>query len=244
MGIDLWILFLVAVAYLVVLFLVAHSADKGYLPSRIVDHPLVYALSLGVYATSWTYYGSVGLAAQSGFAFLTIYLGVTGAYLLGPYLLKPILRLCRDYQLASIADLFAFRYGGRASGFIVTVFMLFGILPYISLQIRAVTESIQVITREAPPQQLALIFCVLITVFAILFGARHLTPREKHRGLVAAIAFESAIKLLALCLAGLFAVNQIFGGFGAMENWIKANPTELEKLYQPVDSSLWTTLLL
>jgi len=122
--------------------------------------------------------------------------------------------------------------------------MLIGILPYISLQIRAVTESIQVITREAPPQQLALIFCLLITVFAILFGARHLTPREKHRGLVAAIAFESAIKLIALCLAGLFAVTQIFGGFGAMDSWLSANPTELDQLYQPADTSLWTTLLL
>lgn len=244
MGIDLWILFLVAVSYLAILFLVAYSADQGYLPHGIVDHPLTYALSLGVYATSWTYYGSVGLAAQSGFAFLTIYLGVTGAFLLGPYLLRPILRLCRDYQLASIADLFAFRYGGRASGFIVTVFMLFGILPYISLQIRAVTESIQVITRETPPQQLAFLFCMLITVFAILFGARHLTPREKHRGLVAAIAFESAIKLLALCLAGLFAITQIFGGFDAMQAWIESNPNELAKLYQPAKTSLWTTLLL
>jgi len=78
-GIELWVLFLVAVGYLAILFLIAHSADKGYLPAGLVDHPLTYALSLGVYATSWTYYGSVGLAAQSGFAFITIYLGVTGA---------------------------------------------------------------------------------------------------------------------------------------------------------------------
>jgi Na+/proline symporter len=135
-------------------------------------------LSLGVYATSWTYYGSVGLADRSGFAFLTIYLGLTGAFLLGPYILKPILRLCRDYQLTSIADLLAFRYGGRGTGFIVTVFMLVGILPYISLQIRAVTESVQVLSRQTPPDLLPLIFCILITVFAILFGARHLTQRE------------------------------------------------------------------
>ena len=244
MGIDLWAVFLIALLYLAILFLIAYCADCGYLPTRLVDHPLVYALSLGVYATSWTYYGSVGLAAQSGLAFLTIYLGVTGAFLLGPYILKPILRLCRDYQLASIADLFAFRFGGKASGIIVTVFMLIGILPYISLQIRAVTESIQIITREAPPRQLALVFCLLITVFAVLFGARHLTPREKHRGLVAAIAFESAVKLIALCLAGLFAVTQIFGGFAGMQAWVANNPDELANLYQPADSGLWTTLLL
>lgn len=244
MGIELWTLFLAAIVYLGVLFLIAYSADRGWLPKKLVDHPAVYALSLGVYATSWTFYGSVGLAAENGLAFLTIYLGVTGAFLLGPYILRPILRLCRDYQLASIADLFAFRFGGRATGFMVTMFMLIGILPYISLQIRAVTESIQVIAREAPPDQLALVFCLLITVFAILFGARHLTPREKHAGLVAAIAFESAIKLLALFVAGLFAIMQVFGGFGGLNEWISANPEKLTDLYKPADSSLWTTLLL
>lgn len=244
MGIELWTLFFVAIVYLGVLFLIAYSADTGWLPKTIIDHPAVYALSLGVYATSWTFYGSVGLAAENGLAFLTIYLGVTGAFLLGPYILRPILRLCRDYQLASIADLFAFRFGGRATGFMVTMFMLIGILPYISLQIRAVTESIQVISSEAPPDQLALVFCLLITVFAILFGARHLTPREKHRGLVAAIAFESAVKLIALVVAGLFAIMQVFGGFGGLSQWVAENPDKLDNLYKPSDSSLWTTLLL
>lgn len=191
MGIDFWWLFAIALAYLGLLFLIAFCADRGYLPKALTNHPIVYTLSLGVYATSWTYYGSVGLADTSGYAFLTIYLGVTAAFLLGPYLLKPIMRLCRDYQLTSIADLMAFRYGGRGTGLIVTLFLLLGILPYISLQIRAVTESIQVISRQAPPEFLALLFCALITVFAILFGARHLSPREKHQGLVVAIAFES-----------------------------------------------------
>jgi len=142
MGVELWWLFAAAAVYLIVLFLVAYSADSGLLPRRLVTSPIVYSLSLGVYATSWTYYGSVGLADSSGYAFLNIYLGVTGAFLLGPYILKPILTLCREYQLTSIADLLAFRYGGRGTGLVVTVFMLIGILPYISLQIRAVTESI------------------------------------------------------------------------------------------------------
>ena len=209
MGIELGWLFAIALAYLACLFLIAWCTDSGLIPTRIVKHPLVYSLSLGVYATSWTYYGSVGLADTSGYAFVTIYLGVTGAFLLGPYLLRPILRLCREYQLTSIADLLAFRYGGRATGLVVTLFMLVGILPYISLQIRAVTESIQVLSRQVPPSLLALIFCVVITVFAILFGARHLTPREKHHGLVVAIAFESAVKLIALLLAGIFVVTQV-----------------------------------
>lgn len=244
MGIELWWLFASAVAYLVILFLVAYAADSGLIPKRIVTNPIVYSLSLGVYATSWTYYGSVGLADSSGYAFLNIYLGVTGAFLLGPYILKPILTLCREYQLTSIADLLAFRYGGRGTGFVVTVFMLIGILPYISLQIRAVTESIQVLSKQVPPTIVALVFCLMITVFAILFGARHLSPREKHHGLVVAIAFESAIKLVALLVAGVFVITQVFDSPAAMGEWISTNESAVNDLYTPAQSGLWSTLLL
>jgi len=244
MGIELWLLFLAALVYLGVLFLIAYAGENGYFPKRLIEHPAVYALSLGVYATSWTFYGSVGLADSSGLAFLTIYLGVTAAFALGPYLLAPVLRLCRDYQLSSIADLLAFRYGGRATGLCVTVFMLMGILPYISLQITAVTRSIQVLAREAAPNLLALAFCVVIIIFSVAFGARHLTSREKHSGLVLAIAFESAVKLVALLVAGLFAVYGVFGSVDSMHQWLADNPQELRAMYEPVNSSLWSTLLL
>ena len=244
MEIELWWLFAVALAYLGLLFLIAYAADSGLLPWRIVNHASVYSLSLGVYATSWTYYGSVGLADTSGYAFLTIYLGVTGAFLLGPYILKPILQLCRDYQLTSIADLLAFRYGGKGTGLIVTIFMLIGILPYISLQIRAVTESVQVLSKQAPPNLLALSFCALIIVFAILFGARHLSPREKHHGLVVAIAFESAIKLIALLIAGVFVVTQVFDSPAAMAYWVSQNPDSVQNLYTSSRTGQWSTLLL
>ncbi|OED44573.1 hypothetical protein AB833_01345 [Chromatiales bacterium (ex Bugula neritina AB1)] len=244
MEIESWVLFLVALTYLGLLFLIAYSADNGLLPAQLIEHPAVYALSLGVYATSWTFYGSVGLANSSGLAFLTIYLGLTAAFLLGPFLLKPILRLCREYQLSSVADLLAFRYGGRATGFVVTVFLLIGILPYISLQIHAVTRSIQVLANETASNLLALAFCLIIVGFAVLFGARHLTPREKHSGLVVAIAFESAVKLVALLTAGFFAVTQVFGGFSGLQSWVDSNPQELQALYEPASTSLWSTLLL
>ena len=244
MGIELAWLFAIALAYLGVLFVIAWCADAGWLPSWLVSNPVVYSLSLGVYATSWTYYGSVGLADSSGFAFLTIYLGLTGAFILGPYLLQPILRLCTEHQLTSIADLLAFRYGGRATGFVVTLFMLVGILPYISLQIKAVTESIQILSQQVPPNLLALVFCVVIIVFAILFGARHLTPREKHSGLVLAIAFESAVKLIAMLIAGVFVVTKVFDSPLAMNDWASSQPDMLENLYSTADSGLWSTLLL
>ncbi len=234
----------VGLVYLGLLFLIAHATDAGWLPTRLVSNPLVYSLSLGVYATSWTYYGSVGLADTSGYAFLTIYLGVTGAFVLGPRLLAPILALAREHQLTSIADLLAFRYGGRISGVAVTLFMLFGILPYLSLQIRAVTESLQLLSDSIPAGFAALGFCVVIVVFSVLFGARHLSPREKHRGLVVAIAFESAVKLGALLVAGAFVMFAVFDSPGDMNEWASARPDMLQALYEPTGSGLWTTLLL
>ena len=130
------------------------------------------------------------------------------------------------------------------TGLVVTLFMLLGILPYISLQIQALVESVEVLTAQAAPEALAFIFCVTLTVFAILFGARHLTPREKHSGLVVAIAFESAVKLVALLAVGAFAVWGVFGGLGQLESWAARNPEAVRRLYEPVSTAPWTTLLL
>ncbi len=123
-------------------------------------------------------------------------------FLLTPVLLRPIMTLCREYQLTSVADLMSFRYPSRLTGVLVTIFMLVGTLPYIALQIRAVTESIKILTQEDTPDVIAISICVGLTIFAILFGARHISPREKHEGLVVAIAFESVVKLLALLASG------------------------------------------
>lgn len=240
---SLTALFFAVFFYLCLLFLIAYATEHGKLPAGLAGHPLTYVLSLGVYATTWTYYGSVGFAASQGYMFLTIYLGVTIAFALTPVLMEPLLRLVRDYQLTSLADLFAFRFRSQAAGIMVTLFMLAGTLPYIALQIRAVTESIRVLTQEAAPKPLAFGFCVVLIVFAILFGARHITAREKHEGLVVAIAFESLVKLVALMMVGIFAVFGVFGGFGGVERWLQDNPQALEDLYTPVREGAWTTLL-
>lgn len=240
---EIGILYAVGVAYLGLLFFIAHATENGWLPDWLVHHPLVYALGLGVYATSWSYYGSVGFAQTQGYNFLTIYLGVTLAFVLTPIVLSPLLRLVRDHQLTSLADLFAFRYPSPWTGALVTLFMLAGVLPYIALQIKAVTESVAVITQEAPPHLLALAFCGTLSLFAILFGARHITPREKHEGLVVAIAFESAVKLLALLTVGAFALFGVFGGLGGLDRWLDMHPQALEALYAPVREGPWFTFM-
>ncbi|MCG7965353.1 MAG: ATP-binding protein [Candidatus Thiodiazotropha taylori] len=241
---ELWLLFGISVVYLAILFLIAFAADSGRIPERFIRHPSIYVLSLGVYATSWTYYGSVSFAETQGYLFLTIYLGVTLAFAFTPILFQPILRLTREYQLTSLADLFAFRYRSQLAGILVTLFMLLGTLPYIALQIRAVTDSLQVASQTVAPRILALIFCSTLVLFAILFGARHSTSREKHRGLVLAIAFESMVKLVAMLVIGATALFGVFGGFGGLEQWLADHPEALEKLYAPVREGPWATLIL
>ncbi len=244
MSFELGHLFFAAVVYLLVLFFIAYATEQGWISQRVARHPVTYALSLGVYATSWSFYGSVGFAQTQGFNFLSIYVGVTLAFILAPVLLAPMLRIARDYQLTSLADVLSFRYRSQTAGVLVTLFMLLGAFPYIALQILAVTESVQILIQEATPQVLALGFCVTLTLFAILFGARHISPRDKHEGLVVAIAFESMVKLVALCAVGVFALFGVFGGFGGLDDWLTVNPQALEALYRPVREGPWTTLLL
>lgn len=244
MQFELWQLFVVGVLYLGLLFVIATATDRGWIPESIVSHPLVYTLSIGVYATSWSFYGSVGFAQKEGYNFLTIYLGTTLAFVASPILLRPILKITETYRLASLADLFAFRYHSQLAGVLVTLLVLTGTLPYISLQIQAVTNTLQIMTNETEQQLIALMFCIIVGLFSILFGTRHISLREKHRGLVVAIAFESLVKLVTLLSVGLFAIFGIFGGFGELNQYLQQHPEANEALFAPVTDGPWATLML
>jgi PAS domain S-box-containing protein len=237
-------LILVSFIYLVALFGIAWISERGLIPKRIIRHPLVYILSLGVYASAWAFYGTVGLAHQYGFGFLASYLGVSGAFLLAPVLLYPILRITRTYQLSSLADLFAFRFRSSWAGALTTLFMLIGVLPLLALQIQAVTDSISILTRHPLQEQVALSFCGLIILFTILFGARHISMRGKHEGLVFALAFESVVKLLALVFIGLYALYAVFDGMDGLNLWLHNHQEMLLDLHTPLQEGPWRTLLL
>ncbi len=207
----------VAAAYLAFLFAVAYRVDERGGLGRGTS--LVYALSLAVYCTSWTFYGSVGRAASSGLDFLPIYLGPTLTFCLGWLLLRRILRVSKANRITSIADFIGSRYGKSAglAGLVAGIAVI-GTVPYVALQLKAVSTSFDVFRgAEAGPApgplaDTAFWAAVLLALFAILFGARRIDASERHRGLVAVIALESVVKLVGLTAVGLLVVFVIFDG--------------------------------
>jgi Na+/proline symporter/signal transduction histidine kinase len=221
------IIVVVSFAYVGLLFGIAYYGDKRADAGRsIIANPYIYALSLAVYCTSWTFYGSVGRAATSGIGFLPIYLGPTLMAALWWYVMLKIIRISKANRITSIADFIASRYGkSQLLGGLVTVIAIVGIVPYIALQLKAISTSFSIILQypevampDKAGRQLFLgdntfYIAMLLAAFTILFGTRHLDATERHEGLVAAVAFESLVKLLAFIAVGLFVTYGMYGGF-------------------------------
>jgi Na+/proline symporter/nitrogen-specific signal transduction histidine kinase len=225
---DGWIIVVVSLLYLGMLFAIAYYGDKRADEGRsIIASPYIYSLSIAVYATSWTFYGSVGRAASAGVEFLPIYIGPTLTFLLGWFLIRKIIRISKANKITSIADFIASRYGKSSFlGGLVAIIAVVGVLPYVSLQLKAISQSFTVlvrypeITKPAPSEAIplladtALYVALIMAAFAILFGTRHIDASERHEGMVAAIAFESVVKLAAFITVGLFVTFGVYGGFG------------------------------
>jgi len=209
------------------LFAIAYWGDKRADEGRsIIANPYIYALSLAVYCTAWTFYGSVGMAARSGLGFLTIYLGPTLMTILGWLVLRKIIRISKVQRITSIADFIASRYGkSPVLGGAVTIIAVVGVIPYIALQLKAISTGFLMI-NQYPEISVSFNFAnipvlgdtafyvaVTLALFAILFGTRHLEATERHEGLVAAIAFESIVKLAAFLTVGIFVTYYLHHGF-------------------------------
>ncbi|ASP40699.1 ATPase [Bacterioplanes sanyensis] len=239
---------LIVFGYLGVLFATAYAVERNWVPRSWVRHPLVYILSLGVYASAWAFYGSVGLAYQYGYGFLAYYLGIAGAFVMSPILLRPLLNITRTYQLSSLADLLAFRYRSRLAGMLVTVFMLAVVVPMLTLQLRAIADTLHLLNRDWDTAELAFGFCLTMILFAVLFGARHVSPREKHEGLVLALAFESLLKLSAILVLAGVALLGVFAEVGGLEQWLINNQDRLLSAQNmplvTLQEGPWRTLLL
>jgi Na+/proline symporter/nitrogen-specific signal transduction histidine kinase len=222
---DYWVVLLVSFCYLGILFAIAYYGDKRADAGRsIISNPYIYTLSIAVYCTAWTFYGSVGRAAVAGVGFLPIYLGPTLMAALWGVLLQKIIRITKVHRITTIADFIASRYGkSSVIGGLVTIIAVVGIMPYISLQLKAVSTSFKVLHLDSQIamahvwwQDTALYVAMIMAAFSILFGTRHIDVTEHHEGMVAAIAFESVVKLLAFSLVGIFVTFTMFGGPGEL----------------------------
>ncbi|MBE2276065.1 MAG: sodium:solute symporter [Rhodobacteraceae bacterium] len=229
----------------VVAFLVERQARAGRL--RWLRSPLVYTLSLSIYCTAWTFYGAVGYAARSGLEFVTIYLGPTLVFVGWWWVLRKLVRIGRQLRITSIADLISSRFGkSNLLGVIVTVMAVVAVTPYVALQLQSVVLAFGVFAELAPGEdgpfatgQTAAWVAAGLALFTILFGTRNLDAREQHHGIVAAIAVEAVVKLVALVAVGIFVVWGLAGGIGPMLERIDASVLQGWQM-QP---GRWTALL-
>ncbi len=232
------IIIISALACMGVLFGIAYYGDQRADSGRsIIANPYIYTLSLAIYCTAWTFYGSVGLAATRGVDFLPIYLGPTLMAILFWFVLRRLVRITKVHHITSIADFVGSRYGksGLLAG-MVTLIVMLGILPYISLQLKAIAVSFSLL-REYPQVTMAMVstgqppwmdttffIALILIVFAILFGTRHIDNTERHEGMVAAVAFESLFKLFAFMLVGGFVTFMMFDGATDLFKQAAAHP--------------------
>jgi Na+/proline symporter/nitrogen-specific signal transduction histidine kinase len=228
-------------AYLLALFAVAAWADRRAATGRsVIANAWVYTLSMGVYCTAWTYFGSVGRAAGTGVWFLPIYLGPTLAMVLAWVVLRKMIRIARTHRITSIADFIASRYGKSATlAGAVTLIALVGVVPYVALQLKAVASAYAVMTGTpagAPVEgwrDSTLYVALALAGFTIAFGTRHLDTTERHEGMVAAIAAESVVKLLAFVAVGAFVTWGLFDGPGDLFAKARALPETARVLASP-----------
>src|SRR5208282_3872428 len=248
--------FLTAIGYVSLLFLIAWWGDRG---GRLVasgrSRAVVYALSLAVYCTSWTYYGSVGLASEHGLDFLPIYIGPILVIGLGAPFMARIASLARAQNVTTVADFVSARYGKSQSvAAVAALVVLFGSAPYVALQLKAVATTLLTVVdsfdqsrlaADTPTTSFYLAISMVLAAFAMAFGTRRINPKERQGGLILAIAVESVVKLAAFLAVGAFVVWGLNGGLADLTQATLANPRIAEVLQTPPDPAVWsvTTLL-
>lgn len=227
-------LLVILLLYLGLLFFIAQWAERKS-NSKWTNNPYIYSLSLAVYCTTWTYYGSIGVAAGSGLNYIPIYLGPVIAFPVWIVILKKIIRISRVSKISSIADFISLRYGNsRFLGALVTLISLMAILPYIGLQLKAISETFHIVTNSPETHNVFLdtstYVALVLALFASFYGTRYVDASEKRKGIVTAVAMESLLKLFFFIILGLYVTFYVFDGFDAiyakaslMENFKEKN---------------------
>jgi len=235
----------ICLLYVGVLFAIAALAERRAQQGKLglLKSPIVYTLSISVYCTAWTYYGSVGSAARNGFEFLAIYLGPTLVFVGWWWFLRKLVRIGRTQRITSIADLVSSRFG-KSNGLavFVTLLAIVGSTPYIALQLQSLTIGLSVFTvgttNQASPLFTALLIALGLAAFTIVFGTRTVDANERHYGVVTAIAVEAIVKLIAFIAVGIFVVWGVSGGLSDTFALMEQELAQHDKIFTP----RWITL--
>ncbi len=233
LSLNTWLVSFLAIGYLLLLFVVAYWGQKQT-SAQWLSRPWVYSLSLGVSCTSWAFYGTVGQAATTGAWLAPIYIGSILCFVLAWPILLRILRITKQQNLTSIADFIACRYDRSPKiAATVTLVALLGTIPYIALQLRAISKSFDLLTGTyRSGLSTTFVVTLVLIIFSILFGARQVAANKQNQGLVLAIAFSSVVKLFALTAIGIFATFFVFNGLGDLFSQTENLPN-----YQPVNNT-------
>ncbi|MBD8893941.1 PAS domain-containing hybrid sensor histidine kinase/response regulator [Roseibium litorale] len=248
---------LAALGYILLLFAIASYGDrmpKRFIPGRR-GRPLIYALSLSVYCTSWTFYGSVGGASHNGFEFLTIYVGPVLVFVLGYPVLRRIVSISKSERITSIADFIGARYGkSQPVSAVATLIAVIGIIPYIALQLKAVSQSITTMIGplHAPEAVLwmpvfndtTLLIAICMAIFTWLFGTRHIDATEHQAGLMLAIAAEAVVKLVAFLAVGIWVTYSLYEGPMDLIRAISEAPEVAGVFTQSLNRDNWLVMTL
>nr|WP_210335105.1 PAS domain-containing hybrid sensor histidine kinase/response regulator [Mesorhizobium mediterraneum] len=248
-----WFIVIIAIAYVTLLFVIASLGDRRSTtsePDRA--RPFIYALSLAIYCTSWTFFGSVGLSSERGLEFLGIYIGPVLVFVFGFPLLRRIVRLAKTEKITSIADFLGARYGKSfAVAAIATLIATVGAVPYMALQLKAISGSVSLMVEHytgSPPSfdpfvsDISLVVAMLLALFAVLFGTRHADATEHQDGLVLAVAVETVVKLAAFLAIGLMVTFLIFGGPGDMVDKLAENTQVQQAMGYSTSLGTWLVL--
>ncbi|MDR5900819.1 NahK/ErcS family hybrid sensor histidine kinase/response regulator [Halomonas icarae] len=217
-----WLLVAASLLYIAILFGIAWRGDRhARRHGASQRRPIIYSLALAIYCTSWTFHGAVGQAANGGWSFASIFVGPILTFLLFWPVLAKMIRVAKHQNVTSIADFIASRYGKTQSlAAFASLVALIGTLPYIALQLKAVSTSFSLltvdsdITRAPLFADTAFYVALVMAIFAILFGTRHTDATEHHEGMIHAVAFESLIKLIAFLVLGAYVTWGMFDGLG------------------------------
>ena len=224
------------------------AANRNLIPQKLIDHPLVFALSLAGYTGTWAISGALSIANQGGYLYLAYFFGTSALFIFSPLIIRPLYSITSAFQLSSLADLFSFRYKSQTAGAIIACFVIISVLPLMAIQVDKMAETAVYLNNplnsiryeQYKPWAWGFIsFILLLSILLVPKKAQH----KKNNGLVFGSACLSLFKLLAFLILGVVALFFVFDGPQSLETWLYSNPSRILQLNSSIISNNARTLI-